>query len=723
MPPTRDATPASVPSLSVRAFGIALLTAIYFVAGKAGLSLAVVNASASAIWPPTGVAVAALLLFGRWLWPGIAIGAFAVNVTTTAAVLPSLVVAAGNTMEAVIAAVLVTRYANGTRVFERSRDVFLFAIAAGLIAPIVSASFGAGVLAASGLEGSASFRVVWGTWWLGDALGAVLYAPALILLWTDRRPRPPREIFETIIVGLSLAAVSWLVFGRTGAGLSNYPLGFLCIPLALWPAFRLGQRETAFAAVLLSVMAVWGTIERSGPYGPEAPNRGLLLAQTFAGVVGITTASMAALVAERRRLYEQLERRVLERTEQLRQANQELHVEIGAREQVQGALRSSEGRLLEAQALAHLGSWEWDIGGSVVRWSAELYRIYGVDIETFEVSYESFISMVHPDDRAPLEKAVGDALAVGGFFETEHRIIRPDGTERVIGARGRTVCDADGRPVRMVGTGQDVTEHKQADRQRRELEEEQSARRQAEAASQLKDEFLAIVSHELRTPLNAILGWAHMLSVGSLDRAGSAKALQIIERNAIMQARLIDDLLDVSRFATSQAFVQAAPVAIASIVRTAVDTIEPVAASRRISLTLSVDDADVVVEGDSARLQQVVSNLLSNALKFTPEGGEVRVVVEATQATVSIAVADSGRGIAPAQLTRVFEPFWQADTTLTRTEGGLGLGLAIVRSLVEAHGGGVRAESDGLGRGARFIVQLPRSAVGAATQAFGLQAG
>ena len=176
--------------------------------------------------------------------------------------------------------------------------------------------------------------------------------------------------------------------------------------------------------------------------------------------------------------------------------------------------------------------------------------------------------------------------------------------------------------MRLVGTGQDVTERKQADLQRRELEEEQSARRQAEAASQLKDEFLAIVSHELRTPLNAILGWAHMLSVGSLDRAGSAKALQIIERNAIMQARLIDDLLDVSRFATNQAFVHAAPVAIASIVRTAVDTIEPVAASRRISLTLSVDDADVVVEGDSARLQQVVSNLLSNALKFTPEGGE-----------------------------------------------------------------------------------------------------
>ena len=145
-------------------------------------------------------------------------------------------------MEAVIAAVLVTRYANGTRVFERARDVFLFAIAAGVIAPIVSASFGAGVLAASGLEGPSSFRVVWGTWWLGDALGAVLYAPALILLWTDRRPRPPREIFETIIVGLSLAAVSWLVFGRSGAALSQLSPG-----LPLHPAGAVAGLSTRTA--------------------------------------------------------------------------------------------------------------------------------------------------------------------------------------------------------------------------------------------------------------------------------------------------------------------------------------------------------------------------------------------------------------------------------------------------------------------------------------------
>jgi signal transduction histidine kinase len=259
-----------------------------------------------------------------------------------------------------------------------------------------------------------------------------------------------------------------------------------------------------------------------------------------------------------------------------------------------------------------------------------------------------------------------------------------------------------------VGTELDVTDRKRAEEQRRELADAQSARRQAEAASRMKDEFLAVVSHELRTPLNAIIGWAHMLGASQLDEAGTVKALQIIERNALMQARLIDDLLDVSRFATGQAVVQTAPIAIAGIVTTAVETIEPSAAARGIAVRLRVSDRDVVVEGDASRLLQIMSNLLSNAVKFTPEGGIVQVDVDADPAAVRIAVADTGRGIAPADLTHVFEAFWQVDTTLTRTESGLGLGLAIVRSLVEAHGGTVRAESGGLGHGARFVVELPR---------------
>jgi len=705
-----DSMTVRVQGRSAAIVRLAALTLAYYVAGRVGLSLAYLNASASPIWPPTGIAIAALALFGRDLWPAVAAGALLVNLTTSGTLWVSAVIAAGNTCEALVAVYLVERFANGAQAFQRSRDVFFFGVGAAIIAPIVSAVVGVSALTLAHLSDPGLFRVLWVTWWMGDALGAILYAPALILLWTDRRPRTRVEHIEGLLVTFVLVAVGAAVFRYGGQpARASYPLGFLCIPLALWPAFRVGQRETAVASVALSIVAVWGTLGRYGPYAADLPNRGLLLAQTFAGVVAVTTAAVAALVGERQRLYDQLERRVSQRTDQLKLTNDELHVEIAARERVQGALRSSESRLLEAQALAHVGSWEWDVEADHLRWSDEVYRIYGVEPGRFDVNYQSFINMVHRDDRARLEEAVREALATGGLFEVEHRIVRPDGTERTVAGRGRTVCDSDGRPILMLGTELDITDRKRAEEQRRELADAQSARRQAEAASRMKDEFLAIVSHELRTPLNAILGWSHMLSVGSLDGAGTAKALAIIERNALLQARLIDDLLDVSRFATGQAVVHAAPVAIGSLITTVVEAIEPSAATRRIVVALTMADPTVVVEGDPARLQQIVSNLLSNAVKFTPEGGRVAVDVVSNATTVAISVTDSGRGIAPHDLPRVFEPFWQADTTLTRTDGGLGLGLAIVRSLVEAHAGTVRAESDGIGHGARFVVELPRS--------------
>jgi PAS domain S-box-containing protein len=697
----------------LRLVRVAALAAIYFGLGKAGLAFAAAGAPVSPIWPPTGLAVAALIFYGPGLWPGVAAGAWLLAMTVSGDPLVSFAIGAGNTIEALLAALIVGRMTQGYG-FERARDAFLFAVGAGVLAPIPAATLGVGAFTAAGLVRPADTGSMWVTWFLADALASVIYAPALLLLWTDRRRRTAAEIVEAVVVLVALTALALTIFGRdNSAGHGVYPVAFLCVPLALWPAFRLGQLETAWTAVLLSGVAIWGTFIHHGPFGLGSLDRGLLQAQAFGGVVAVTSAAMAALVSERRRLYAHLEARVRERTEQLRLANEELHVEIAARERVQAALRSSEGRLLEAQALAHVGSWEWDIERNVHTWSDEVYRIYGVDRDTFVVRYRHFISMVHPDDRADLDIAVRQAMATGGVFEIEHRIIRPDGSERTITARGRTVCDGEGRPVRMLGTTQDITERKRAEEQHRELIEAQAARRQAESASRMKDEFLAIVSHELRTPLNAILGWSQMLAAGSLDEAGAAKALKIIDRNAFMQARLIDDLLDVSRFATGQAVVHAGPVAIGAVVSTALEAIEPSASARGIRVELSAADSVSMVYGDPERLQQVVSNLLSNAVKFTPEGGSVRIGVEERMGNVQIWVADTGRGIAPHDLPRVFEPFWQVDTTLTRTDSGLGLGLAIVRSLVEAHGGTVRAESDGLGCGARFTVELPRA--GAAT--------
>jgi signal transduction histidine kinase/CheY-like chemotaxis protein len=245
------------------------------------------------------------------------------------------------------------------------------------------------------------------------------------------------------------------------------------------------------------------------------------------------------------------------------------------------------------------------------------------------------------------------------------------------------------------------------------LEREQSARREAEAASQLKDQFLMTVSHELRTPLTAIIGWARMLVDGAVSERQKEAALRTIERNAHAQTRLIDDLLDVSRVMSGKLRLDVRSVAVEDIVRNAMDTVGPAADAKAIRIESAIDRGVGRISGDPERLQQIVWNLLSNAVKFTPHGGRVTISVRAVDDEIEIVVRDTGIGIGPEFLPHVFERFRQQDAGTTRRYGGLGLGLAIVRNLVELHGGSVSAQSDGEGRGAVFTVRLP-AAVGAA---------
>ena len=239
-------------------------------------------------------------------------------------------------------------------------------------------------------------------------------------------------------------------------------------------------------------------------------------------------------------------------------------------------------------------------------------------------------------------------------------------------------------------------------------ERQQAARAEAEAANTMKDEFLATLSHELRTPLNAVLGWARMLKAGALDDATAKRALDVIERNANAQLQLIEDLLDVSRIITGKLRLDVKPVAPASVIEAAIDTLRPAAEAKGIRLQPILDPRAGPVSGDPDRLQQIVWNLLSNAVKFTPRGGRVQVRLERVNSHVEIVVTDTGKGIAAEILPHVFDRFRQADSSSQRTHGGLGIGLALVKSLVELHGGTVHAASDGPDHGAAFTVKLPR---------------
>jgi signal transduction histidine kinase/CheY-like chemotaxis protein len=269
-----------------------------------------------------------------------------------------------------------------------------------------------------------------------------------------------------------------------------------------------------------------------------------------------------------------------------------------------------------------------------------------------------------------------------------------DGVSRWFLTRVNPLRDSQGRIVRWFGTNTDV------DGQRRTSEELREANR-------LKDEFLATVSHELRTPLTAILGWAHLLRAGQLDEKSAPNALETIERNARAQSPLIDDLLDVSRIITGNLRLDVRQIEPGSFIEPAIEALRPAAEAKDVRIQKVMDTGVVSVAGDPARLQQVVWNLLSNAIKFTPKGGKVQVRLERINSHIEIAVSDTGIGIKPEFLPHVFERFRQADQKTTRQQGGLGLGLAIVRHLVELHGGTVEADSTGEGQGTTFVVKLP----------------
>lgn len=254
----------------------------------------------------------------------------------------------------------------------------------------------------------------------------------------------------------------------------------------------------------------------------------------------------------------------------------------------------------------------------------------------------------------------------------------------------------------------EIAERKKAEEGlRASLSREQMARSEAEAANRMKDEFLATVSHELRTPLNAILGWSHMLRGGRLDASTTARALETIDRNARSQAQLVEDILDVSRMITGKLRLDIEPVDVATVINAAIDAVQLAAESKGIQLKLTLDPSARHTFGDAGRLQQIVWNLLSNAIKFTPSGGSVELRLERVEANIRLRVSDTGQGIKPEFLPFVFDRFRQADATSTRQIGGLGLGLSIVRQLIELHGGSASAESEGEGRGATFTIVLP----------------
>jgi hypothetical protein len=387
---------------------------------------------------------------------------------------------------------------------------------------------------------------------------------------------------------------------------------------------------------------------------------------------------------------------------------------------INSELRQSEERFRSLSACSPVGIFLTDMAGQCTYTNPRYQTICEVSAEASLGA--GWLQCVCAEDR---DRAIQDWLRYtqeGKEYSDEFRLKTSDGTVRWMHVRSSPMVSGQGELLGHVGTLEDITERKQAEDARSQFLHEQIARQEAEAANRIKDEFLAILSHELRTPLNSILGWARLLRTRTFDESTTSKALETIERNAKAQSQLIEDILDVSRIIRGKLRLMIRPVSLASVIETAIEAVRPLADGKSIQMETHFPETTQLIAGDPDRLQQVIWNLLSNAIKFTPANGKVSIFLSfhleaADHCTepqpldryAQIQVIDTGIGISSDFLPYVFDRFRQADSTTTRPYGGLGLGLAIVRHLIELHGGTVTAASSPVGQGAMFTVQLPLS--------------
>jgi signal transduction histidine kinase len=545
------------PTRLAELLGVLGLAIVYFLAAKFGLSLAFVAEQVSAVWPPTGIALAVLLCYGHRLWPGIFLGAFLANLSANAPPVVALAIATGNTLEALAGVWMLRRIPGFNPNLHRLRDALGLAFFAAGGSPVIAATIGSLSLCLGRLQPWSMLPDLWSVWWLGDLIGDLVVAPPLLTLsaalMLQRRPERLKEAFALIMI---LAIVDALIFTAhpvTGRTFGLLEFEYLVFPFVIWAALRLGPPGTSAVTFITAVIAVWGTFHGVGPFARGSVHESLLLLQPFMAAVAITALLLGAAIAELRT--EVLERRRLE---------QEL-----------------------------------------LRRAAELVE----------------------EDRR-------------------------------------------------------------------------------------KDEFLAMLAHELRNPLAPIQTAAHVVRLKGPLAPDLQWANDVIVRQSQHLTRLVDDLLDVSRITRGKVSLHLQRVDLALIAERAVEACRPLVDARKHNLRLSTPTGPVEVDGDPTRLAQVISNLLNNAAKYTEEGGRIDLIIERTAKDAIVRVRDNGIGIAPDLLPRVFDLFVQADRSLDRSQGGLGIGLTLVKSLVDAHHGSVTATSAGVGKGSEFTIRLPLKTAG-----------
>jgi PAS domain S-box-containing protein len=822
-----------------------ILCAIYMSAAKVGLSLDAVSGFATAVWPPTGIALVALTLFGYRLWPGIALGAFLVNASAGAPVPVASGMAVGNTLEALVGTYLLQHVVGFRPALARLRDVFGFVILAAGLSTLVSATIGVTSGWVGGVIPSASYGQAWWTWWLGDLMGDLVVAP-LLWIWLA----PPRihltrwQRAEAVALLLCIVAVSLFVFGGPWAT-RTMPYIYLLFPFLIWATFRFGRHGAVTTVSLVSAIAIWGTVRGFGLFASQSLHEGLFELQAFMSSVAVTSLVLAAAVAERQHLEE-------------------------ARAQLAAIVESSDDAIISET-----------LTGSIVSWNQGAERLYGY--AAAEVIGRPMAILLPPDRPDELSELLGRLIRGERLEPYETMGRRKDGQEIHVSLTLSPVRDAMGCIIAASVVAQDVTARKRAEealeRQRRETafldeatqlfnstlqldavlqkvvrmatevlgesctinlieegkahltpmatyhadpqvrqarlqiqrddpvrigdpgsvvgvaavtglpylvkdarrdgrvkyverlhisslivapmiakgkilgvlatslttpsrqfteaelrlatsladraalaienarlyEQERVLRqllerlnRQIQEVDRRKTEFVTLVAHELRTPLTSIAGYIALLLEGQGGPLTEPQRewLGTIGANAGRLVTLTDDLLDMARIEAGKIELKCTPLDLVSLIQEVARALRPQLEGKDQRLTLDLTAALPAIVGDADRIRQILTNLLSNALKYTPSGGGITIAARGGAGCVRVAVQDTGIGLTPDEQAELFTPFFRARHDATQEAGGTGLGLAITRALVELHGGAITATSVP-GQGSTFSFTLP----------------
>lgn len=666
-----------VHDLRKRVFEVIGIALLYFVVARLSLLLAFGQTNASPVWPPSGIAFAAVLLWGYRIWPGIMAGAFFSNVVvflinkaagvaviTTA----SFFISIGNTLEAVTGGILLHHLIGIRNPMDRVQDIFKFVCVA-MVMCLVSSAVGPALVCLTGIVPWSVYQTVWFTWWLGDTTGILTLAPIFLIWYQHKQPLIPwggGRLIEFIFFLTVVFLIHMSIFyGNFGMSAINYPMVYMPILLVVWTAFRFGQLGVAVAILMMLSMAILGTIQGRGPFVTEELNRSLLLLQFFIGIVTITGLTLTAALNERQR--------------------------------AEAALRKSEERFHGIYNSSMDAIGYVDLDGVLLDVNDAFTKLTGYSRAELLSGRKKFQDLTPGQYHEFEEKKIEEVCSTEEPVEYEKEYIKKDGSRVPVLLTTFIVRGSDGNAAGLAAIIKDISEQKKAYKEMQE-------------AVRIKSEFTSTVSHELRTPL-AIAKEA--LSLLLREKVGKIfgkqrEILSMANSNLDRLGTLINDILDFSKIEAGKMELHQELIDIIPLVEECCEEWKLEANVKKIKLESLMPPGPIRIYVDKIRLLQILSNLIHNAIKFSTEQGRVEVSLEERENFCQFSVKDTGPGIAQEDFPKLFQRFQQLGRNHGPGGQGTGLGLSIIKSLVELHGGQVRLES-ALGQGATFIFTIPKA--------------